>query len=54
MIIPSALTDESPAPGEFLVGGMFEPTWRNSFVAADSIALSYHSMRCGVMVRTDP
>src|SRR5918996_714337 len=55
MIMPSAITPGRPCDFAYASSvWMLEPTWASSPLAADSMALSYHSIRSAVTIRTGP
>src|SRR5918996_2568659 len=55
MIMPSAITPGRPCDLAYSSSvWMLEPTWASSPLAADSMALSYHSIRSAVTTRTGP
>ena len=55
MIMPSAMMAGRPWDRAYASSvWMLEPTCASSPLAADSMALSYHSMRSGVIRRTGP
>ena len=55
MIMPSAMMAGRPCECAYSSSvWMFEPTWASVPFAADSMALSYHSIRSAVIRRTGP